>query len=122
MRFSGKSARRIGILLVGLLLLGPGLGWAAEEELKESGAKAPAGKTDDEQESESAEAAKTDESCKPETATIDFNTLEDISAFRGSLHALWTAAPQKAPIEWSEVVPSEQPAPESAPLSNTRAR
>ena len=122
MRFSGKSARRIGIFLLGVLLLAPGLGWAAEEELKESGAKAPAGKTDDKKEAESGEAAKTDESGKPETATIDFNTLEDISAFRGSLTALWAAAPQKASIEWSEVVPSEQTAPESAPLSSTRAR
>ena len=124
MRASRRSARRIGILLVGALLLAPGLGWAVEEDIKESGNKPPVGKkVDEKKESESpAQAAKTAESDKKGPAAVDpsFNTLEDIAAFRGSLAALWSGQPvgvEGPSIEWREVVPSDEPAPPSAPLS-----
>ncbi len=128
MRASRSSARRLGILLVGALLLAPGLSWAVEEDIKESGAKSPVGKeVDGKKESEPAQAAKTAESGKQGSGAIDpsFNTLEDIAGFRGSLVALWAGQPvgvENPPIEWREVVPSEQTAPPPAPLSNTTAR
>lgn len=127
MRASRSSVRRLGILLVGALLLAPGLGWAVEEEIKESGAKAPVGKKVDEKKAaKPAPAAKTAESGKKGSGAVDpsFNTLEDIAGFRGSLVALW-AGPvgvEDPSIEWREVVPSEQTAPPSAPLCNTTAR
>ena len=127
MMASRRSARQVGILLVGALLLAPGLSWAVEEDIKESGAKAPVGKeVDENKESKPAQAAKTAQSGEKGSGAVDpsFNTLEDIAAFRGSLVALW-AGPvgvEDPSIEWREVVPSEQTAPPSAPLSNTRAR
>ncbi len=128
MRTSRESARRLGILLVGALLLAPGLSWAVEEDIKESGAKAPVGKkVDEKKESKPAQAAKTAESGKQGSGAVDpsFNTLEDIAGFRGSLVALWAGQPvgvEDPSIAWREVVPSEQTAPPSAPRSNTTAR
>ena len=124
MRASRRSARRLGILLVGALLLAPGLGWAVEEDIKESGAKAPVGKKVDEKKAaKPAPVAKTAESGKKGSGAVDpsFNTLEDIAAFRGSLAALWAGQPVAVSSEWREVLPPEQPAPPSAPLSNTTA-
>ena len=120
MKLCRRSARRFGILLVGALLLAPGLGWAVEEEVKKSDAKAPASKEVDENKaSKPAQAAK--------TGAVDpsFNTLEEITEFRGSLVALWSGQPlgvEDPSIKWREVVPSEPTAPLSAPLSNTTAR
>ncbi len=120
MMASRRSASQVGILLVGALLLAPGLSWAVEEDIKESGAKAPVGKkVDEKKESKPAPAAK--------TGAVDpsFNTLEEIAEFRGSLVALWSGQAlgvEDPSIRWREVVPSEPTAPLSAPLSNTTAR
>lgn len=127
MQTSRRSARRLGILLVAALLLTSGLVWAVEEEIRESGAKAPVGKkVDEKKESKPVPAVKTAESGKQGAGAVDpsFNTLEDISAFRGSLAALWAGqrvAGEDPPIDWREVVAPEQTAPPSAPLSNTTA-
>ncbi len=113
MKTCRRSARRLGILLVGALLLAPGLGWAVEEDIKESGAKAPDGKeADDKKASKPAQAAETAESGKTESEAVDpsFNTLEDIAAFRGSLVDLWMGQPvglEDTSIQWREVLPSE---------------
>ncbi len=120
MTASRRSARGLGILLLGALLLAPGLGWAVEEDLKESGTTAPADKK--KEESKSAQAAKTADPVKKGSGTVDpsFNTLEDIAAFRGSLVALWAGQPVAVPdppIEWREVVPSELTAPLSKPTA-----
>lgn len=130
MKDSRRSARRLGILLVGALLLAPGLGWAVEEDIqeKESGAKAPVGKKVDEKKaSKPAQAAETAESGKKGSGALDpsFNTLEDIAAFRGSLAALWAGQPvavEDPSSAWREVVPPEQPAPPPAPLGEPTAR
>ena len=129
MKASRKSARWLGILLFAALVLAPGLGWAVEEEIKESGAQTPTGKKVDEKKESKppAQADKTAESAKQGSGTVDpsFNTLEDIVAFRGSLVALWAGQPgalEGPSIVWREVVPSERTAPPSAPLSNTTVR
>ena len=129
MKAPRRSARWLGILLFAALVLAPGLGWAVEEEIKESGAQTPTGKkVDEKKEAEPpVQAEKTAESAKQGSGTVDpsFNTLEDISAFRGSLAALWAGQPvsvEDRSIVWREVVPSEPTAPPSAPLSNTTVR
>jgi len=122
MTVSRRSARGLGMLLLGALLLAPSLGWAVEEDLKESVTTAPADKkVDKKEESKPAQAA------KKGSGAVDpsFNTLEDIAAFRGSLAALWAGQPVAVPdppIEWREVVPLEQTAPPSAPLGKPTAR
>ena len=115
MKTSRTFSRRIAVFLVAALLLAPGLVWASEEELKESGAKAPATKSD---KKDATESAKKDENAPTK---IEFNTLEDISAFRGSLEQLWAATPESVPTEWREIECPEPPAPESAPLNKTKA-
>ncbi len=105
-----RVTRRLGMLLVGALLLAPGPSWAVEEDVKESDSKAPAAQKDEKK--KEPEAAQTAESDKGVSATIDVNTLEDIVAFRGSLASLWAGQPiarEGAPITWREVVPSERP-------------
>ncbi len=73
MKAPRRSARWLGILLFAALVLAPGLGWAVEEEIKESGAQTPTGKKVDEKKEAKppVQAEKTAESAKQGSGTVD---------------------------------------------------
>lgn len=112
MSFSGKSARWLGIFLVGTLLLAPGMAWATGEDVQEADSKSAKtdkqDKKDEQGKKEEPKKAPPETSKKGETVDPSFNTLEDIAPFRGSLALLW-AAPSAAetPIEWQTVPAAE---------------
>ena len=110
--FSGKSARWLGIFLVGTLLLAPGMAWATGEDVQEADSKSAKtdkqDKKDEQGKKEEPKKAPPETSKKAETVDPSFSTLEDIAAFSGSLALLW-AAPSAAetPIEWRTVPAAE---------------
>jgi hypothetical protein len=104
--FSGKSARWLGIFLVGTLLLAPGMAWATGEDVQEADSKSA--KTDKQDKKEEPKKAPAETPKKAETVDPSFNTLEDIAAFNGSLALLWAApTAAEAPIEWQTVPAAE---------------